>query len=145
MLHRIQDGRTDLVFDYLSQGHAATSADEQGTRLIVWCAYDGDVSAIRYLLANGESLTSLGENLDLNGAVFHGHRSLCQFLVEHGANVSGSCATARSRSTRTISPLTTTARAGEDRSASIGRPHVDRRLEAGGWGLDHADTRARTA
>ena len=87
MLNRIRDGRTDLVFDYIAQGHAAASADQQGTRLIAWCGYHGDVSAIRYLLAHGESLASLGENFDLNGAAFHGHWPLCQFLVENGADV----------------------------------------------------------
>ena len=87
MLKLLRDGRTDLVFDHVAQGKPATSADEQGTRLIEWCAYYGDVSGIRFLLANGESLASLGENLDLNGAAFHGHWQLCQFLVEHGADV----------------------------------------------------------
>lgn len=87
MLDRISNGRTDLVFDYLSAGHAATSADKNGVSLIQWCAYYGDVSAIRYLLANGESLESLGENFDLNGAAFHGHWRLCQFLIENGADV----------------------------------------------------------
>jgi len=87
MLDRISDGRTDLVFDYLSQGHAADSTDPNGVSLIKWCAYYGDVSAIRFLLSNGESLDSLGENLDLNGACFHGHWQLCQFLIENGADV----------------------------------------------------------
>jgi ankyrin repeat protein len=54
--------------------------------LIKWCAYYGDVSAIRFLLGQGESLQSLGENLDLNGAAFHGHWRLCQFLIEKGAD-----------------------------------------------------------
>ena len=63
MLERILDGRTDLVFDYLAEGHPATSSDRRGTRLISWCAYHGDVSAIRYLLAHGESLSSIGANL----------------------------------------------------------------------------------
>jgi len=87
ILNQITDGRTDLVFDYLSVGHAATSADQGGVSLIKWCAYYGDVSAIRFLLANGESLQTLGDNLDLNGAAFHGHWRLCQFLIEQGANV----------------------------------------------------------
>ncbi len=87
IIERIRDGRTDLVFDYLAAGHAATSADNDGTRLIQWCAYYGDVSAIRFLLANGESIQSLGDNLDLNGAAFHGHWRLCQFLIEQGADV----------------------------------------------------------
>lgn len=87
MLHRILDGRTDLVVDYLAEGHPATSTDHGGRPLITWCAYYGDVSSVRFLLANGESLESLGDNLDLNGAAFHGHWRLCQFLIEQGADV----------------------------------------------------------
>ena len=87
MLDQISDGRTDLVFDYLSLGHRATATDANGVPVIKWCAYYGDVSAIRFLLANGESLQSLGDNLDLNGAAFHGHWRLCQFLIEQGADV----------------------------------------------------------
>ncbi|HKA05935.1 MAG TPA: ankyrin repeat domain-containing protein [Gemmataceae bacterium] len=87
MLERIADGRTDLVFDYLAQGHAANSVDGGGVSLMQWCAYYGDVSAIRYLVLRGASLEALGANLDLNGASFHGHWQLCQFLIENGADV----------------------------------------------------------
>jgi len=87
MLERIADGRTDLVFDYLAEGHAADSVDADGVSLIKWCAYYGDVSAVRYLVAHGAVLDTLGKNLDLNGASFHGHWQLCQFLIEHGADV----------------------------------------------------------
>jgi ankyrin repeat protein len=87
MLDQIADGRTDLVFDYLAAGHAADSTDPNGVSLINWCAYYGDVSAIRFLLTKGESLKSLGGNFDLNGAAFHGHWRLCQFLIENGADV----------------------------------------------------------
>jgi uncharacterized protein len=45
------------------------------------------VSAIKFLLANGESLQSLGDNLSLDAAAFHGHWRLCQFLIENGAEV----------------------------------------------------------
>ncbi len=54
--------------------------------LIKWCAYYGDVSAIKYLIANGATLQDLGGNYDLNGAAFHGHWRLCQFLLEQGAD-----------------------------------------------------------
>lgn len=87
MLDQIADGRTDLVFDYLAEGHPASAADPRGVSLIKWCAYYGDGSGIRFLLANGESIDSLGDNLDLNGAAFHAHWQLCQFLVERAANV----------------------------------------------------------
>ena len=86
MLDRIADGRTDLVFDHIAQGGPA-AVSQQGVPLIQWCAYHGDVSAIRFLLAHGESISSLGENFDLNGACFHGHWQLCQFLIENGADV----------------------------------------------------------
>lgn len=86
MLNKIKDGRTDLVFDYLEQGNDADAKDEAGLPLIAWCAYYGDVSAIRFLLSKGASLDGLGDNYGLNGAAFHGHWPLCQFLLEQGAD-----------------------------------------------------------
>ena len=86
-LERIREGRTDLVYDYLSDGHAAVSVDKDGVSLISWCAHYGDVSAIKFLLANGETLTSLGQDLGLGGAVFHGHVQLSEYLIEAGADV----------------------------------------------------------
>ena len=87
MIEEIADGRTDLIFVYLSDGHPATATDPDGVSLMQWCAYYGDVSAIRFLLANGASLDSLGENFGLIGACFHGHWRLCKFLIESGADV----------------------------------------------------------
>jgi uncharacterized protein len=87
MLDRIVEGRTDLVVEYVAAGHPATSADSHGVSLIKWCAYHGDVSAIKFLLSRGESLKSLGENSDLNGAVFHGHPQLVEYLISEGADV----------------------------------------------------------
>jgi ankyrin repeat protein len=87
MMERISDGETHLVFDHVDAGHSAASEFGGGVSLIKWCAYHGDVSAIRFLLRSGESLQSLGDNFDLNGAVFHGHPHLCQFLIEQGADV----------------------------------------------------------
>lgn len=86
MLERIADGRTDLVFDYVGAGHPATTRNGNGVSLIELCAYYGDVSAMRFLLSHGETLSALGDNLDLNGAAFHGHWRLCQYLLENGAS-----------------------------------------------------------
>jgi len=86
-LDRIVDGRTDLVFDYVAQGAAAASTDKAGVALIQWCAYYGDVSAIRFLISKGAQLVSLGDDLGLNEASFHGHWQLCEFLIEQGADV----------------------------------------------------------
>jgi uncharacterized protein len=85
LLDQISNGRTDLVFEYLAAGHSSTG--KEGDSILRTCAYFGDVSAIKYLLANGASLRPLGTNLDLNGACYHGHWRLCQFLIEQGARV----------------------------------------------------------
>jgi ankyrin repeat protein len=87
MIDRIADGRTDLVFPYLEAGNAADACDADGVSLIRWCAYYGDVSAIRHLIGRGAALPDLGDNFDLNGAAFHGHWRLCEYLIENGADV----------------------------------------------------------
>jgi ankyrin repeat protein len=86
LIERIQDGRTDLVIDLFQEKGDARATDNNGISLVKWCAYYGDVSAIKFLVNNGAGLADLGENLDLNGAVFHGHWRLCQYLLEQGAN-----------------------------------------------------------
>jgi uncharacterized protein len=86
-LEEIVDGRTDAVFEYVAEGNSANSSDKDGVSLVQWCAYYGDVSAIKFLLANGATLASLGDDLGLTGACFHGQWRLCEFLIERGADV----------------------------------------------------------
>ena len=86
LFKEFSDGRTDLIFQLLDQGIPPDHQDATGTSLLQHCAYYGDVSAIKFLLSKGAPLTSLGTNLDLTTAVFHGHWRLCQFLLEHGAD-----------------------------------------------------------
>ncbi|MBI3414367.1 MAG: hypothetical protein HY043_03445 [Verrucomicrobia bacterium] len=82
ILQQLANGRTDLVFDCVSATHPADSTDADGVSLIKWCAYYGDVSTIRFLLAHGESLKSLGENFEINGAAFHGRwKSVSSYLT----------------------------------------------------------------
>ena len=86
VLDRIVKGRTDLIFEWVQGGGDAHATDASGVSLLQWCAYYGDVSGIRFLVSHGEALTGLGHNFDLNGAAFHGHWRLCQFLIENGAD-----------------------------------------------------------
>lgn len=81
ILHRIKNGRTDLVHELSGDSLRLNGAD-----LIEWCAYCGDVTACRILLAAGQSLDALGADLGLNNAAFHGHWQLCEFLIESGAS-----------------------------------------------------------
>lgn len=81
LLIRVKNGRTDLVY-----GLSTEILRQNGADLIVWCAYFGDVTACRILLEAGQSLDALGADLGLNGAAFHGHWQLCEFLLESGAS-----------------------------------------------------------
>jgi len=87
MIERIADGRTDLVFLCIG-GDVPPPGDAHDLALLMsHCAYYGDVSAIRHLLAHGATLPMLGADLGLNAAAFHGHWRLCEFLLEQGAEV----------------------------------------------------------
>jgi uncharacterized protein len=86
LLHRIENGRTDLVELLLASEDGQAVLKSHGSKLLDWCNYFGDVTACRLLLRHGQSLTSLGPDLGLNGAAFHGHWQLCEFLLESGAN-----------------------------------------------------------
>ena len=85
MLDRIAAGRTDLIDEWLAAG-GSPSASVDGAKLLNWCAYFGDISAIRRLLGANQTLDALGHNLGLSGAAFHGHWQLCEFLLEKGAD-----------------------------------------------------------
>lgn len=87
LLHRIANGRTDLVWTWLDRGGPADAAADNAT-LLQWCAYYGDTSAIRRLLQAATALASLGPDLGLIAAAFHGHWRLVEFLIESGAPVS---------------------------------------------------------
>ena len=86
LLGRIENGRTDLVDPLLAAADSQTTLQSHGAKLLDWCSYFGDVTACRLLVRRGLSLTSLGPDLGLNGAAFHGHWQLCEFLIESGAN-----------------------------------------------------------
>jgi len=53
---KLIDGRTDLVLKYVPGMLSAQATDSSGTSLIRWCAYYGDVSAVRHLLNHGADL-----------------------------------------------------------------------------------------
>lgn len=90
LFERIAEGRTDLVFDHVTSGNTADSADGNGVSLLQWCSYHGDIAAMKFLVANGAALQSLGEFYGLHTAAFHGHVRLCEYLIEQGADVDDS-------------------------------------------------------
>jgi len=148
LLREFAGGRTDLVFELIEAGVAPDRKDPGGVSLLSWCAYYGDVSAIRFLLSKGVSLASLGANFDLNGACFHGHWRLCRLLIEQGADVN--FADPETGETPLHSALCTTDRVAHDRVLEVllsagADPNVatKRGAETGGFMRD-ARTRGET-
>lgn len=128
LLQRIANGRCDLILDRLGDG-GSPDARVDGASLLQWAAYYGDVTALRVLMERGQALSELGDDLGLNGAAFHGHWRLCQFLLEQGAQVDH--ADADTGETALHSALCHEDRTGRDRVLQV-------LLEAG------ADVRAAT-
>jgi uncharacterized protein len=116
-VRELADGRTDLVFELMAAGVEPDRKDEGGVSLLSWCAYYGDVSAIRFLLSKGAQLASLGPNLALSAAAFHGHWRLCKFLLEQGADANA--ADSRNGETPLHSALCTTDRVQHDRVLQV--------------------------
>jgi len=86
-LRAIQSGRTDQVVSYLDAGGDPMHVGPDGLSLVQWCAYHGDATALLVLINAGVPATQLGDNMDLNRAVFHGHVRLVECLIELGADV----------------------------------------------------------
>jgi ankyrin repeat protein len=85
-LLQVATGRTDLIVDIVTSQSSGPWPEVEGSSILEWAAYYGDVSALRTLLNRGEPLSQLGPDLGLNAAAFHGHWQLCEFMIENGAN-----------------------------------------------------------
>lgn len=141
LIAELADGRTDLVFELITAGVEPDKLDKGGVSLLSWCVYYGDVSAIKFLFSKGVSSVSLGANLGLNGACFHGHWRLCKFLLEQGADVNA--ADSQTGETPLHSALCTADRVQHDRVLQVlfsfgANPNVVTRngVETGGFMRD---------
>lgn len=86
LLEAVERGRTDAVHTAISRGLDRALSPEEKVTALQWCSYYGDVTACRLLVADGVTLASLGDDLGLNAAAFHGQWQLCEYLIEHGAS-----------------------------------------------------------
>ncbi len=84
ILERISRGRTDLIFDYLRLPDWRARPDVP--EALGWLAYHGDVTALKAVLEAGGTLAGLDLDRSLNGAAFHGHWKLADFLIAQGAD-----------------------------------------------------------
>lgn len=79
-------GDTSVIKDAVEAlGNGSLSSDERRD-VLLWTWFHGDVAALRVLLDSGWEISEIGPDLGLNGACFHGHLPLVDFLLEKGAD-----------------------------------------------------------
>ena len=87
ILDRISGGRTDLVFDLLRLPDWRRVLHEGQVKPLQWFVYYNDVTALKAVLEAGGDLGSISLDNELGHAAFFGHWKVCDFLIQHGANV----------------------------------------------------------
>ena len=81
----IKKGRTDFVFQLLKLPNWKDLLIEKG--LLPLFVYYNDTTALRAVLEAGGNLDSMDLNGALGNAAFFGHWKVCDFLINHGADV----------------------------------------------------------
>lgn len=90
LLKDISQGRTDLIVDLIRQPNWKTYLQQGTVKPLQWLVYYNDTTALRLVLEAGGDLSSIDLNNELGNAAFFGHWKVCDFLIEHGANVNAS-------------------------------------------------------
>lgn len=86
LVDRISRGRTDLVFELLGRPDRNVLLAAGPVTVLQWFVYYNDVTALRAVLAAGETLGPIDLDRELGNAAFFGHWKVCDFLIENGAN-----------------------------------------------------------
>ncbi len=90
LLNHISQGRTDLVFELLRLSNWREVLEMGRVKVMQWFVYYDDVTALKAVLEAGGDLRSLDLNEELGNASFFGHWKVCDFLIDHGADVNSS-------------------------------------------------------
>ncbi len=87
ILRLIGQGRTDLVFDLLKLSDWREALISGTVKTLQWFVYYNDVTALKAVLNAGGDLSSIDLDAELGNAAFFGHWKVCDFLIQHGADV----------------------------------------------------------
>jgi len=87
ILEFISRGRTDYVFHLLKKTDWQELLHKGPVKPLQWFVYYNDTTALRAVLESGGTLDSINLNEELGNAAFFGHWKVCDFLINHGADV----------------------------------------------------------
>jgi len=87
LLENISRGRTDYIFQFLQKSNWKELLYQGPIRLMQWLIYFNDTTALKAIIASGGTLDSINLDKELGNAAFFGHWKVCDFLINHRANV----------------------------------------------------------
>jgi ankyrin repeat protein len=87
ILENISRGRTDFIIHLMKKPNWKSLLKEGAIKPLQWLVYYNDVTGLRAVIANGGTLESINIHDELGNAAFFGHWKVCDFLINHGADV----------------------------------------------------------
>jgi uncharacterized protein len=87
IIELISRGRTDYIIELLTKPDWKGLLNEGQVKPMQWLVYYNDTTGLRAILQAGGSLDSINLNEELGNAAFFGHWKVCDFLINHGADV----------------------------------------------------------
>ncbi len=87
LLTYIARGRTDFIIELLNRPDNEQLLNTGTVKPLQWLVYYNDVTGLRAVIEKGLGLESININDELGNAAFFGHWKICDFLINHGANV----------------------------------------------------------
>lgn len=90
ILEYISCGRTDCIIELLKKPDWKKLFTKGEIKPLQWLVYYNDTTALKYVLDAGGDLKSIDLNNELGNAAFFGHWKVCDFLIQHGADVNAS-------------------------------------------------------
>src|SRR5690606_8143879 len=87
ILELISRGRTDFFIELMGRENWKDSLNQGPVRPLPWLVYFNDFTGLKSVIENGGTLESINLNEELGNAAFFGHWKVCDFLINHGADV----------------------------------------------------------
>jgi uncharacterized protein len=83
----ISRGRTDFIIELLKLPDWKSLLNEGHIKPLQWLVYYNDTTALKLVVDAGADLSGINVNNELGNAAFFGHWKVCNFLIDHGADV----------------------------------------------------------
>ncbi len=93
IIEYISGGRTEYILELLKEPDWKALLHKGQIKPLQWLVYYNDTTGLQSVLQAGGNLESININEELGHASFFGHWKVCNFLINHGADVNARVST----------------------------------------------------